>query len=155
MRFYYYCPCTSNRNVIPYHPTVLLLWRAQMNLQRVTQDAWSYYMLDYSMKTEPMGKLTLSTENATKLGLCDVSEAQLRIIENMVIAQPISPCEAALMLAEIPVVEMSSIVEFVDTSHPDERQRFVLKNSSCPPCLVHKYENRPSRLSDVSFPEYF
>jgi hypothetical protein len=44
-RYDYYRPTDDDRNVVPYHPTVLLLWGAHMNLQLVTDSQWSYYLL--------------------------------------------------------------------------------------------------------------
>ena len=43
-------PRHCDRNVVPYHPTILLLWGAHMNLQRITNNAWSFYLLKYSLK---------------------------------------------------------------------------------------------------------
>ncbi len=59
-RFDYYRPSVADRNVVPYHPDILLLWGAHMNLQLVTHETWSYYLLKYALKAEPAGKLTLS-----------------------------------------------------------------------------------------------
>ena len=35
----------QHRNVSLYHPGVLLLLGAHMNLQQITQSAWSFYVL--------------------------------------------------------------------------------------------------------------
>jgi hypothetical protein len=31
--------------IVPYHPACLLCWGAHMNIQAVTNTAWSYYVL--------------------------------------------------------------------------------------------------------------
>lgn len=49
-RYRYYCPREVDRYTSPYHPLVLLHWNAHMNIQLVTNVAWSKYMLKYSMK---------------------------------------------------------------------------------------------------------
>lgn len=49
-RYQYYRPRHCDRNVVPYHPTVALLWNAHCNVQLVTNKEWSYYLLKYAMK---------------------------------------------------------------------------------------------------------
>ena len=39
-----------HRNVVPYHPAVLLLWNAHMNIQRITDASWSLYILKYTVR---------------------------------------------------------------------------------------------------------
>lgn len=41
----YLRPGREHRNVIPYHPAILLSWRAHMNIQRITHSDWSRYLL--------------------------------------------------------------------------------------------------------------
>jgi hypothetical protein len=38
------------RNVVPYLPGLLLLWKGHLNVQRVTQEGWSVYLLKYQLK---------------------------------------------------------------------------------------------------------
>lgn len=47
---------------------VLLVWRAHMNLQLVTQTAWSRYLLKYTLKVRAQPCLTHS--GAVTLPLC-------------------------------------------------------------------------------------
>jgi hypothetical protein len=51
----YYCPRYCDRNTVPYHPMVLLLWGAHTNVQRVTHSAWSYYLFKYALKVSSLG----------------------------------------------------------------------------------------------------
>ena len=48
--YHYFRPRYCDRNVVPYHPSIALLWGAHTNMQRITNDAWSYYILKYAMK---------------------------------------------------------------------------------------------------------
>ncbi len=50
LHYVFHRPRYCDRNVVPYHPTILLLWGAHMNLQRITNHAWSFYLLKYSLK---------------------------------------------------------------------------------------------------------
>lgn len=38
----------SDGMVVPYHPAVLLAWGAHVNIQRVTNTSWSFYILKYA-----------------------------------------------------------------------------------------------------------
>ena len=50
-----FCRCTyryiyprhneGDSMIVPYHPACLLCWGAHMNIQAVTNTAWSYYVL--------------------------------------------------------------------------------------------------------------
>lgn len=35
----------ADGNIVPYHPACLLCWGAHMNIQAVTDTAWSFYVL--------------------------------------------------------------------------------------------------------------
>jgi hypothetical protein len=41
----YFRPRVEDRNVVPYHASILLTWRAHMNIQRVTHREWTRYLL--------------------------------------------------------------------------------------------------------------
>jgi hypothetical protein len=44
-RWMYYRPTQASRNVVPYHPALSVLWNAHANILRVTDSAWSTYLL--------------------------------------------------------------------------------------------------------------
>jgi hypothetical protein len=50
LRFQYHRPSWAHCNVVPYHPTLALLWGAHMNIQRINSASWSFYVLKYAMK---------------------------------------------------------------------------------------------------------
>lgn len=49
-RYRYHRLREEDRLIGPYHPMVLMLWNAHMNIQRITHAAWSLYLLKYAMK---------------------------------------------------------------------------------------------------------
>eukprot|EP00898_Chlorokybus_atmophyticus_P005720 jgi/Chlat1/6149/Chrsp41S05722 len=100
--------------VIPCHPAIALLWGAHVNLQRICNEAWSYYVLKYAIKSEPFGKLNLNPDAARCLGLKGMTDAELRVTSALYMSKPVSPAEAALVLLNIPIVHMSSSVEYLD-----------------------------------------
>ncbi len=64
----YYKPQYEDWNFVPYHPTLLLLWEAHLNIFGITSSYWSFYLLKYGMKCESHGKLNLNTKNVKQLG---------------------------------------------------------------------------------------
>ncbi|KAK9827574.1 hypothetical protein WJX74_011054 [Apatococcus lobatus] len=149
-------PRECDQYVIPFHPTVALVWNASTNIQRITGTAWSFYVLKYAMKSEPIGNLSLGGEVAEALHLQDMSGDQLRLISNMVLAKPVSPAEAAVLMLQHPLVEVSrgDAVMYVCSSLPSGRS-MTLRNSR--PCThpIDKYCKRPPTLSEVTFKAYF
>jgi hypothetical protein len=71
-RWEYYRPRYANHNVITYHPTLLLLGGAHMNMLQITSSLWSHYLLKYSMKCESHGCIELDTKNENHLGLQNI-----------------------------------------------------------------------------------
>jgi hypothetical protein len=39
----YYKPQYEDQNVMPYHPTLLLLWQAHLDILHITYSYWSFY----------------------------------------------------------------------------------------------------------------
>ena len=78
LRYEYYRPRKTDRNVVPYHPIALVLWGGHMNIQKMSNSTWTYYLIKYVNKMEPHGCMTLD-ENATKsLGIKDMTIEQLK-----------------------------------------------------------------------------
>ena len=149
MRYVYCRPRESDGYVIPFHPTVALVWNASTNIQRITGSAWSFYVLKYAMKSEPLGNMSLGPEVAQALHLQDMSTDQLRLVSNMVLAKPVSPAEAAVLMLQHPLVEVSrgDCVTYICSTLPDKRAS-MLKNSKACTHPIDKYCQRPSQLSD-------
>lgn len=154
MRWIYYRPRYVDRNVVPYHPVILLLWGAHMNLQRVTSDAWSHYLLKYAFKCEPTGSLNSNPESAKSLGLHGLTDTQLRVVSAFCLSKPVSPCEAAMALMEISIVDRSSIVVTIDLAPPELRSKIVLPSGSRSSVVVHpidKYCARSASFEAITF----
>jgi hypothetical protein len=157
-RWQYYRPSPAHRNVVPYHPTLLLLWGAHMNIQRITNEAWSRYVLKYTLKCEPHGTLNLDTAAVQALGLQDLSQTQLTAIASLYFARPVSPCEAALGMLKVPVVQKSDAVLSTCSLLPQHRTRIAPGNSrafTITVAPVDKYMSRPEAAQDCTFYDYF
>lgn len=162
-RWEYYRPCcpsnatatpSRNRNIIPYHAMVLLLWGAHMNLQRITNDAWSFYVLKYAMKCEPAGKLFIDRDNAAMLGLGHLSDLQLMVIGALHMHRNVTVAEAALGCLEVGMVQSNHAVTVIDSGYPDSRLQRISSKGIAP---IDRYCGRrnPGDLSDITFTQYF
>ena len=154
-RWMYFRPGSEHGFVIPYHPLVLLLWGAHMNLQRVTNASWSFYLLKYAVKCEPAGSMNIDLANASVLGLSSLSEIQLKLVSSAILSRTISGSEAALSCLKIKTIHRSDSVTFIDSSPPEKRTSIYRKVSGI--CLhsTQVYAQRPVNLSDLTFYDYF
>jgi hypothetical protein len=152
-RWDYFCPREVDRNTVPYHAIVFLLWGAHCNALRITATCWSYYILKYTIKCEPYGKLSLDVEAAKRIN--GLSDAQLKAIVAMTMSKPVSATTAAVTLFEIDTIMKSSSITKIASVPPGLRMRFVSnsKHIYIPP--VDKYCARPACLSQLTFVEYF
>jgi hypothetical protein len=74
-------------DVLPYHPILLLIWGAHLNIQIITSSFCSYYLLKYTMKIEPHDILNINTIIAKQLSLQNVNEMHLKFISAMILAK--------------------------------------------------------------------
>ncbi len=66
------------------------------------------------MNYEPHRKLNLNTKNVKWLGFKNASIIQLSLIFNLIISKPISLVELALVCLEIPIVQRSQGIKYID-----------------------------------------
>ncbi|MCO5604327.1 hypothetical protein L7F22_058492 [Adiantum nelumboides] len=154
LRWLYYRPGYEHRNIVPYHPTTLLLWKEHMNIQRVTNSSLSRYLLKYAMKVEPITNLNLSPKNAARLGLQGLDKVKLTVISPTVMTKPISATKAALNCLKIPIITKSSAVEYVDSSPHALRQRIISQNQTLIMHPIDLYCARPQELENYIFSNY-
>ena len=156
-RWLYYRPRHVDRNVVPYHPVILLLWGAHMNLQRITQTAWSFYVLKYAMKAEPTGHLVIDPEGMSQLSLHRMDTVLLTTASALILglSKPVSAAEAAMTCLEEPVVQASSPVDYLASAPPHLRRKRVLACSQVIPAPVDHYMARPNALEHLTFTQYF
>lgn len=159
---YDYCRLNHcDRNVVPYHPSVLLLWGAHMNIQVITNEAWSYYVLKYSLKSEPHGYINFNYNWKQALGI-QVSDTVMKAFYAMHCARPISCSEVALYLLDISTLHRDCVVDFIPTAPPELRMKVVLRNTTSSfahTCVyatsIDKYTARPDTCDNMTFYQYF
>lgn len=154
-RWDYFCPREVDRNTVPYHAIILLLWGAHCNVLRITTTCWSYHILKYTIKCKPFGKLSLDVEAAKRLGINGLSDAQLKAIAAMTMSKPVSATTAAVTLLGLDTIIKSSSVTKIASVPPGLRMRFVSNSTQMYIPPVDKYCARPASLSNLTFVDYF
>ena len=143
-RYEYFRFCEYDQWIVPYHPGVLLCWNGHMNIQRITNTEWSYYVLKYAAKEEPTGELHVDEQVIEALGIHGISVHQAQLAVSVVLAKPFSPTEAYCVLTNIPIIEFGPGIEvtYIDTQPPEKRTRLTYNGHiSTPP--VDTYAGRP------------
>jgi hypothetical protein len=113
-----YCrPKYADRNVVAYHPTLLLLWGTHM--LGITSSHWSHYSFKYLMKCEPHGCIKLDTKSASRLGLQNISPLQLILFFTLITSKLISPIEVALTcIYKFKSYKKSIVMKYIDNRPP-------------------------------------
>ena len=140
---------------MPYHATILLLWGAHINLQRVNTACWLYYLLKYAMTSEPYGPIQLDKTNTERLGLQGASNSQLQLISSFIISKPIFHAEATMAYLHIPVIQKNRIVKYIDCNPPILRTKLVTKSRMFGFHPIDAYCNKPIAFESMFFFQYF
>ena len=154
-RWMYYCPHHQDHNIVPYHASLLLLWSAHLNLQRIASMYWSYYLLKYAMKYEPHGAIQLNPKKAVRLELEGASTTQLQLISSLIIAKWGSPTEVALACLQIPTIHKSIVVKYIDSKPSTLRTKIVTKSRVLGFHPIDVYTNRLLQFENHTFIEKF
>ena len=159
-KYIYLRPQPTDSNVIPYHPGVLLLWRANFNLQRITGDMWAAYLLKYCTKIEPNAELVINAKLLQSIGVIppSTSEVTAKIASAHLLAKPVSPCEAAWHLLQFPIIEKTYEVAKVSLQPPNKRTRtYIGKFATATLTSIDHYDGRPAYApyDSMTFTKYF
>ena len=91
----------EDRNIVPYNPTLLLLWDGHINIQKVTKKGIEEYLVKYISKVEPSQFINYKSQPLIKKFL------ELRII---------SALEAAALICGHHFVQSNIQVKYISTS---------------------------------------
>lgn len=141
----------ADSKIVPYHPLLLLLWNGGCNVQRITNCAWSKYVLKYAAKAEPTGSLDIDVNTAAQLGICGVSEQRIRFASAAVLSKAITPSETACIAAGIPIIQTSYKVTYVDVTPPAKRRAYLGRGGKMAASHVTLYMSRPESCMDMLF----
>jgi hypothetical protein len=158
-RYLYFRFSDDDQFVVPYHPLILLLWRAHMNIQRITDTQWSYYVLKYASKIEPIAEMCFDQKVAESFGLYGLSDTELQVVTAALLTKPVSPAEATCIMSNIPIIHSDVSVTYVDIRPLTEKEVRVTQGTNfihtfiTPPLML--YINRHKSLYDRGFEAYF
>jgi hypothetical protein len=91
----------EDRTIVPYNPTLLLLWDGHMNIQLVTKKRLEQYLVKYISKVEPSQYVNYKAKSSIK------SFLELRIIRTL---------EAAAIICGHHFVQSNMQVKYITTS---------------------------------------
>lgn len=122
-RWEYFQPKYCDKNVVPYHATILLVWGAHINLQWITFSYWSYYLIKYAMKLEPNDLLNLDIKNTKRLGFDKLSVIQLPLISTTIFAKLVTSIEATITCLGIPIIQKMKLWYILIQNHLNFEQK--------------------------------
>ena len=161
-RFLYARFCKGDAWVVPYHPAILSAWGAHVNLQRVTNTSWSWYVLKYAAKMMLPTKLNLDTDALEALGLKGLSPQHAQLAAATVLAKPVCPCEAAHVMAGRPIIANSCSVTYLPTYPPAWKQVHIRYSNGTPyavgsTTMLQLYLQRPEEpeFDSLTLVQYF
>jgi len=154
-KYIYLRPEQGDERVIAYHPGLLLLWGANMNLMRVTGDHMAEYLAKYFSKAEPTGSLVLNGETLASVGLlpADAPAIQKNLAAAHMQLHIFSSCEAVWHLLDFPIIKTSFTVVRVALQTPD-KSCVSTPGGFIPPSVSKRdlYQVRPNGTEFASMP---
>ncbi|GFH30706.1 helitron_like_N domain-containing protein, partial [Haematococcus lacustris] len=101
-----------------------------MNLQRITAHEWSLYVLKYATKANGPVDVTIDGSSAERLGLEVASPDMLSLLSSMVTAKIVSPCDVAIQMAGISILQFSDAVKLQDLTFTEYFTRYELRDDA-------------------------
>ncbi|GET03473.1 AAA family ATPase [Rhizophagus clarus] len=105
-RYVYKCLTEADSWVVPYHPAILLLWDAHINVQYITDKGFTRYMTKYITKREPSHIFNIYENN---------------LLREHIIARRLSSMELMFLLLGHEICNSSATVKFLTTDPPTTR----------------------------------
>jgi hypothetical protein len=130
-----------------------------MNIQRITNTQWSYYVLKYASKIEPIAELSCDGNVAGALGLHGLSDTEMQVVTAALLTKPVSPAEATCIMSGIPIIHSNVSVKYVELRPLSEKEvrvnhgQYFIHDFITPPLML--YVNRHEDEHYASFEEYF
>lgn len=96
-----------------------------MNLQRVTNILWSFYLIKYAMKCELVGALVIDLKNVGTLGLGNLSQVQFKLVSEVLLLRTISSTKTSLSCLKIRAIHSFDTIAFIDSSPPENTCLYI------------------------------
>ena len=100
------------------------------------------------MKSEAVGSLVADASLVDRLHMSGMASLQCMIASALWMVKPVQPCEAALHVMQVPIIQKSRAVTSVSSSPPTQRYNFIRGSNQFCRSSVEKYMNRPSGESN-------
>jgi len=149
-RYIYKCLTQADSWVVPYHPAILLLWDAHINIQYITDKGFARYISKYMVKTEPSHIFNIYEND---------------LLRQHIIARRLGSMELMFLLLGHPICNSSANVQFLTTEPPPTRTRVILpaymidENDENPyyDDTITKYMSRPHfpEFENLTYIKYF
>ena len=138
-----------------YHATLLLPLGAHINMQKINTDYWSYYLLKYTMKSEPHGPIQLDKTKAERLGqkTCLKYSTAINLLSHYIEAN--FSYGSNTSLPSLPGNPKSRIVEYIDSNPPMLRTKLVTKSRVFGFHPIDAYSNKSITFESMTFFQYF
>lgn len=145
-----------NETIVPYHPLLLMLWKAHCNLQKVSHSSFSRYLMKYATKGEAITPVEVTSDLAAGLGL-ELDETELKFISQTFVARPVIACEAAWHLLDLPVLDFDTAVTVVYVNSPASRKKLHTMSRTTFLTSVDHYMGRPvgEQFDTLTFYEFY
>jgi hypothetical protein len=139
-------PCDAD--IVPYHRATLVLWGAHHNLQLVSNELFSWYLLKYQLKGDCIGDIDTTVHPVTRSCYPELSPQELQLAQAVGSSRLVSPCEVACVLAGIPLTRIP-VVRTVD-GYPPSASR-PRSNFKAYLSAMDVYLDRPVALDHLTF----
>jgi hypothetical protein len=149
-RYIYRCIKPEDQWVVPYHPQILMVWNAHMNIQYVSSRKLAFYLTKYIAKTEPSHVFNIHEGDKFR---------------EHVVARRLGSMELMFLILGETICNSSCAVTYLTTDPPTSRQKairpisLINENDDNPYWKNHieKYFDRPEEeeFTNLTYPEYF
>jgi len=149
-RYVYKCLTEADSWVVPYHPQILLIWNAHINVQYITDKGFARYMMKYITKREPSHIFNISEND---------------LLREHIIARRLGYMELMFLLLGHQICNSSATVKFLTTEPPPTRTSTILpiymieEDDENPyyDDTIMKYMSRPHHpeFNNLTYPQYF
>ena len=148
--YIYKCIKPEDQWVVPYHPEILLIWDAHMNIQYVSSRKLAFYLTKYIVKSEPSHIFNIKEGDKFR---------------EHVVARRLGSMKLIFLILGETICNSSCTVTYLTTDSPTSRQKairpiYLINDDDDNPYWsnhIEKYFNRPTEdeFNNVTYSEYF
>src|SRR5215216_2326555 len=148
--YVYKCLKPEDQWVVPYHPQILFIWDAHMNIQYVSSRKLGFYLTKYIVKSEPSHVFNIKEGDKFR---------------EHVVARRLGSMELIFLILGETICNSSSSVIYLITDPPSTRLKaihfiYLINETNDNPYYtnhIEKYFDRPceEEFNNLTYPQYF